>query len=178
MNLVLGDVEETVTTVDIDEETFEEIVKVRAAGRAQREGPGPECIVMGVRWRRLPWWGLVVMTMAAMRTQVQLELRPWSAVPSLETPRPASAWSRICLCVATASFSSRLRCEHEGVEWVAAAFPHAPHCRRWLNAGGCGAAAVCCTSKALQLAGHPGVRAWRAAIRYHAARAGMHALDT
>jgi len=29
--MILGDVEETVTTVEIDEETFEEIIKVRAA---------------------------------------------------------------------------------------------------------------------------------------------------
>ena len=28
LNMVLGDVEETVTTVEIDEETFEEIIKV------------------------------------------------------------------------------------------------------------------------------------------------------
>jgi U6 snRNA-associated Sm-like protein LSm3 len=27
--MILGDVEETVTTVEIDEETFEEIIKVR-----------------------------------------------------------------------------------------------------------------------------------------------------
>jgi hypothetical protein len=30
MNMVLGDVEETVTTVDVDDETYEEIVRVRA----------------------------------------------------------------------------------------------------------------------------------------------------
>lgn len=29
LNMILGDVEETVTSVDIDEETFEEIVRVR-----------------------------------------------------------------------------------------------------------------------------------------------------
>lgn len=29
MNMVLGDVEETVTTVDVDDETYEEIVRVR-----------------------------------------------------------------------------------------------------------------------------------------------------
>ena len=29
LNMVLGDVEETITTIDIDEETFEEIVKTR-----------------------------------------------------------------------------------------------------------------------------------------------------
>ena len=29
MNMILGDVEETVTTVEIDEETFEEIIKAR-----------------------------------------------------------------------------------------------------------------------------------------------------
>eukprot|EP00911_Craspedida_sp_UC1_P001450 UC1_evm1s1094 len=28
LNLVLGDVEETITTVEIDEETFEELIKV------------------------------------------------------------------------------------------------------------------------------------------------------
>lgn len=32
LNMILGDVEETVTTVEIDEETFEEIIKVRAPG--------------------------------------------------------------------------------------------------------------------------------------------------
>ena len=32
LNMILGDVEETVTTVEIDEETFEEIIKVRTAG--------------------------------------------------------------------------------------------------------------------------------------------------
>lgn len=32
LNMILGDVEETVTTVEIDEETFEEIIKVRLAG--------------------------------------------------------------------------------------------------------------------------------------------------
>lgn len=29
LNMVLGDVEETVTTVEVDEDTFEEIVRVR-----------------------------------------------------------------------------------------------------------------------------------------------------
>jgi hypothetical protein len=29
LNMILGDVEETVTSVEIDEETFEEIIKVR-----------------------------------------------------------------------------------------------------------------------------------------------------
>ena len=29
MNMILGDVEETVRSVEIDEETFEEIIKVR-----------------------------------------------------------------------------------------------------------------------------------------------------
>ncbi len=28
MNMILGDVEETITTVDIDDETYEEIIKV------------------------------------------------------------------------------------------------------------------------------------------------------
>ena len=31
LNILLGEVEETITVVDIDEETFEEIVKVRPA---------------------------------------------------------------------------------------------------------------------------------------------------
>ena len=34
LNMILGDVEETVTTVEIDEETFEEIIKAGAAGGA------------------------------------------------------------------------------------------------------------------------------------------------
>lgn len=29
MNMILGDVEETITTVEIDDETYEEIIKVR-----------------------------------------------------------------------------------------------------------------------------------------------------
>ena len=31
LNMILGDVEETITTVEIDDETYEEIIKVRAA---------------------------------------------------------------------------------------------------------------------------------------------------
>ena len=30
LNMLLGEVEETITVVDIDEETYEEIIKVRA----------------------------------------------------------------------------------------------------------------------------------------------------
>ena len=33
MNLVLGEVEETITSVEIDEETFEEIIKVQTTRR-------------------------------------------------------------------------------------------------------------------------------------------------
>lgn len=40
MNLILGDVEETVTTVVVDEETFEELVKVHILGTANRTGEG------------------------------------------------------------------------------------------------------------------------------------------
>ena len=29
LNMILGDIEETVTTVEIDDETYEEIIKVR-----------------------------------------------------------------------------------------------------------------------------------------------------
>jgi U6 snRNA-associated Sm-like protein LSm3 len=29
LNMILGDVEETITTLDIDDETYEEIIKVR-----------------------------------------------------------------------------------------------------------------------------------------------------
>ncbi|XP_063458788.1 U6 snRNA-associated Sm-like protein LSm3 isoform X2 [Pan paniscus] len=32
LNMILGDVEETVTTIEIDEETYEEIYKVRPLG--------------------------------------------------------------------------------------------------------------------------------------------------
>ncbi|CAO2605938.1 U6 snRNA-associated Sm-like protein LSm3 [Lemmus lemmus] len=32
LNMILGDVEETVTTIEIDEETYEEIYKVSPAG--------------------------------------------------------------------------------------------------------------------------------------------------
>lgn len=31
LNMILGDVEETVTTIEIDEETYEEIYKVRTS---------------------------------------------------------------------------------------------------------------------------------------------------
>ena len=31
LNMILGEVEETITTVEIDDETYEEIIKVRAA---------------------------------------------------------------------------------------------------------------------------------------------------
>ena len=34
--MILGDVEETITTVDIDDETYEEIIKVRRWGRRAR----------------------------------------------------------------------------------------------------------------------------------------------
>jgi len=37
LNMILGDVEETITTVEIDDETYEEIVKVRAAS-SERDG--------------------------------------------------------------------------------------------------------------------------------------------
>lgn len=40
LNMILGDVEEVVTTVDIDEETFEEIIRVSAAGAAGGGGIG------------------------------------------------------------------------------------------------------------------------------------------
>jgi U6 snRNA-associated Sm-like protein LSm3 len=38
LNMILGDVEETVTSVEIDEETFEEIIKVRACVRTSGDG--------------------------------------------------------------------------------------------------------------------------------------------
>ncbi len=38
MNMILGDVEETITTVEIDDETYEEIIKVVASHGYQRMG--------------------------------------------------------------------------------------------------------------------------------------------
>jgi U6 snRNA-associated Sm-like protein LSm3 len=32
LNMILGDVEEVITTVEVDDETYEEIMKVRAVG--------------------------------------------------------------------------------------------------------------------------------------------------
>jgi small nuclear ribonucleoprotein (snRNP)-like protein len=38
LNILLGDVEETITIVDIDEETLEEIVKARSSAAHHRAG--------------------------------------------------------------------------------------------------------------------------------------------
>ena len=40
LNMILGDVEETLTTVEIDDETYEEIIKVRAPSCCARK---PKC---------------------------------------------------------------------------------------------------------------------------------------
>jgi len=40
LNMILGEVEETITTVEIDDETYEEIIKVRA-GLLAAACPGP-----------------------------------------------------------------------------------------------------------------------------------------
>eukprot|EP00887_Chlorella_sp_A99_P000550 scaffold17.g550.t1 len=40
LNMILGDVEETVTTVEIDEETFEEIIKAGGRRRCWEAGGG------------------------------------------------------------------------------------------------------------------------------------------
>lgn len=41
LNMILGDVEETVTTVEIDEETYEELYKVMAGAVGQTMAWGP-----------------------------------------------------------------------------------------------------------------------------------------
>ena len=60
LNMILGDAEETITTVEIDDETYEEIIKVgrpwgarvRLARRGQREQQHPSSLV---RWQtKLP----------------------------------------------------------------------------------------------------------------------------
>lgn len=41
LNMILGDVEETITTVEVDDETYEEIIKVKwAGGGGERRGEG------------------------------------------------------------------------------------------------------------------------------------------
>jgi hypothetical protein len=45
LNMILGDVEETVTSVEIDDETYEEIIKVRKRASLARSG----CVV--TLWR-------------------------------------------------------------------------------------------------------------------------------
>jgi hypothetical protein len=47
--MILGDVEETMTTVEIDDETYEEIVKVRAARAAPRPAAQPTQCPLGRR---------------------------------------------------------------------------------------------------------------------------------
>jgi hypothetical protein len=59
MNMILGEVEETLTTVEIDDETYEEIIKVRAppgsvgclpawqAGGLGRRSGSPACLAGG-----------------------------------------------------------------------------------------------------------------------------------
>ena len=39
LNMILGDVEETITTLDIDDETYEEIIKVRQKGAGGKGAP-------------------------------------------------------------------------------------------------------------------------------------------
>ena len=38
LNMILGDVEEVITTVEVDDETYEEIMKVRAVGGEYHDG--------------------------------------------------------------------------------------------------------------------------------------------
>ena len=45
LNMVLGDVEETVTTVELDEETMEEIFKVSFFGNFNSDFPGRVCFL-------------------------------------------------------------------------------------------------------------------------------------
>lgn len=42
LNMILGDVEETVTTVEIDEETYEELYKVKQPVSARKDNVGPD----------------------------------------------------------------------------------------------------------------------------------------
>ena len=51
LNMVLGDVEETITTVEIDEETFEEIVKTRTREARFLFVRGDGVIVVGCQAR-------------------------------------------------------------------------------------------------------------------------------
>ena len=66
LNMILGDVEETITTVEIDDETYEEIIKVRVApsgiepdGGTPRRASRPVPLTRGTlgfpprRWMRL-----------------------------------------------------------------------------------------------------------------------------
>lgn len=41
LNMILGDVEEVITTVEVDDETYEEIMKVRPATVRERATRGP-----------------------------------------------------------------------------------------------------------------------------------------
>ena len=47
LNMILGQVEETITTVEIDDETYEEIVKVSASGQAT---------ILTPEWMRSTLW--------------------------------------------------------------------------------------------------------------------------
>lgn len=44
LNMILGDVEETVTTIEIDEETYEEIYKVRVSNGLLKAGKASNAV--------------------------------------------------------------------------------------------------------------------------------------
>jgi hypothetical protein len=61
LNMILGEVEETITTVEIDDETYEEIIKVTRVDRGQGRcrctwlGMARTCRGAGVEMVVAPW---------------------------------------------------------------------------------------------------------------------------
>lgn len=43
LNMILGEVEETITTVEVDDETYEEIIKVRVAFTSSTSACSQDC---------------------------------------------------------------------------------------------------------------------------------------
>lgn len=120
--MILGEVEETVTTVEIDEETFEEIIKVRmeASERAGAVGggwgvehcsktcAGPGCLLLNAAGPCPS--SLFAFTALQSCTEPQLpklpsDKRPPRRAARLLLCRPTSGSCPTCLCGGMASFS-------------------------------------------------------------------------
>lgn len=106
LNMVLGDVEETQTTMEVDPATGQAALKVRRSGSGGASG----CVATWVTpaWRRTPHGAAPLTTNTAY------------APPRFKTVtcRPPSATCPCCSCAVTSSCWSRHRCGQRSVRAV------------------------------------------------------------